>query len=853
MTLLSYVKGLWTALLPAATKAKMENIEDGIKAASDVLDLETDAGRALTQAADAEAQRSALGLGDSATKNVGTTAGTVAAGNAPAGAVTTHESTYAHANLPTAAGKTAADAIGAATGATTALKLANLTSPASPTQQGVALLGASGGAPKLTIAPDGATPVYSKLTFPTTDGWASDYTPAPSVSDGILSWKGDIIRSIAGCAGKTLVMWVRCTSGYAKIRARYGTTGSYLGSSQFLTQNVWAKVILPLAAGNNNYVIINSPTTTATFETAWMFIGDYSYLEGSESESGIAAAVQIGDIEGNPEYAIGTITATGLATAGTGDSIGGKKYTFVAALTASPGVEGEVLKGATKEDDLENLNLALSETTRANNGIKYWATAVNPLVSSTKSSAVLYLTSRLPGMQGNKIPISCDIGTNHTASGANLVTGKDKVGAQLKNILKNDIAQPIVYNVSGYMPNFNKGLLSLTIPSGTFLNVFGKTVTLTAGDVSYSGFNEVAADLVYSFDSSSLSFVLHTASFDPDKVCLGTKPISVDASVMCFPFTVDYRTNFRNQLPVKDFSFTPPDFVTANDGSGDFNPTSQSAAGVYALYDALVTAYPNYISRVSLGNDSSGTIAMYAYIFSPENVSPTFSVLLTAGAHGNDTAGDNIEHVASLYYFVKSLCEKFTDNESLAFIRTCLKLIVVPMVNPWGIQNNSRGNYNGVDINRNFNYLWESAVGEYGFSKGASAADQVETQYIQSLFTTYLPKLHLDIHCIGRSDVPTYPFYFYAITGSLNEKIHRATSIWLKTKYGQATYVTASALSNWAGEICGYGYGVARALSSTIECFPILTGETLHNLVVSKANVDFVTTTITNLVSVFKL
>jgi len=192
MTLLNYVKGLWTALLPAATKAKMENIEDGIKAASDVLDLETDAGRALTQAADAEAQRSALGLGDSATlnvgtgagdvaagnapaaaqaaaeataagalaghvsaldphtqyakeadlgdsasKNVGTGAGDVAAGNAPAGAVTTHESTYAHANLPTAAGKTAADAIGAATGASTALKLANLASPASETQQGV--------------------------------------------------------------------------------------------------------------------------------------------------------------------------------------------------------------------------------------------------------------------------------------------------------------------------------------------------------------------------------------------------------------------------------------------------------------------------------------------------------------------------------------------------------------------------------------------------------------------------------------------------------------------------------------------------------------------------------------------
>jgi len=178
MSLLSYVKGVWTSLLPAATKAKMENIEDGIKDASDILDLETDAGRAITRSADASAQRALLDvdskaevtakanaaqaaaeataagalaghvsaldphtqyakeadLGDSASKNVGTGAGDVAAGNAPAGAVTSHESTYAH---PTAAGKTAADAIGAATGATTALKLANLASPASETQQGV--------------------------------------------------------------------------------------------------------------------------------------------------------------------------------------------------------------------------------------------------------------------------------------------------------------------------------------------------------------------------------------------------------------------------------------------------------------------------------------------------------------------------------------------------------------------------------------------------------------------------------------------------------------------------------------------------------------------------------------------
>lgn len=65
-TLIEYVKGVWTSLLPATVKSKMENIEDGLKDACDVLDLETDAGRSMAQAADAAAQRALLNVEDGA-------------------------------------------------------------------------------------------------------------------------------------------------------------------------------------------------------------------------------------------------------------------------------------------------------------------------------------------------------------------------------------------------------------------------------------------------------------------------------------------------------------------------------------------------------------------------------------------------------------------------------------------------------------------------------------------------------------------------------------------------------------------------------------------------------------------
>lgn len=82
---------------PALSAANLNHIDEALKDACDLLDAETVAGRALATAADVAAQHAALGLGDSATKNVGTGAGDVAAGNAPAAAQAAAEATAAGA------------------------------------------------------------------------------------------------------------------------------------------------------------------------------------------------------------------------------------------------------------------------------------------------------------------------------------------------------------------------------------------------------------------------------------------------------------------------------------------------------------------------------------------------------------------------------------------------------------------------------------------------------------------------------------------------------------------------------------------------------------------------------------
>ena len=79
-------------------------------------------------------------------------------------------------------------------------------------------------------------------------------------------------------------------------------------------------------------------------------------------------------------------------------------------------------------------------------------------------------------------------------------------------------------------------------------------------------------------------------------------------------------------------------------------------------------------------------------------------------------------------------------------------LLFIPCLNPDGMQNNTRTNANGVDLNRNFpTKNWgedTSAAGDnpddyYG---GKSAGSEIETQFVIDIIEKYQPKLILTLH-----------------------------------------------------------------------------------------------------------
>lgn len=140
-------------------------------------------------------------------------------------------------------------------------------------------------------------------------------------------------------------------------------------------------------------------------------------------------------------------------------------------------------------------------------------------------------------------------------------------------------------------------------------------------------------------------------------------------------------------------------------------------ADVIAKYDALVSAYPAYVSKHELGYDASGTIMTYYYTFKPKyHIQHAY---LQAGVHGWEP--DGVFALAEVMFLISNayggnLSPKIANNKELMYLRGNVAFTVVPCVNPHGFNNRSiclgtssylrqvaGHNANDVELNTNWN------------------------------------------------------------------------------------------------------------------------------------------------------
>ncbi len=370
--------------------------------------------------------------------------------------------------------------------------LATFLDRASTTVKGTLLLGASGGAAKLTAMPDGATAVYSQDTWATADGCTATNGVISFPSPGTIriTWNGvgtyfGLSRVISLSAGHKILSKLSTNSNIGTIgffhTAPSGNSWLDLGPCSSTPQIKLGQ--FPAIAGTNISIFKSGSLVSGDYiDVDWLWIGDYSMLDGSMLLESARVANELAVTQGVGVAASGNIDFSAAAPVQVGDTVTvhGKQYQFVASLSAAPGVEGEILWNSDVYVNHERLRSAIVS---GGNGTFSWAT-IHPTVTMTRPGGNLIgiVSAKNPGLRGNNITLSALAAAvsagRITLSGSTLTGGKDAVGEKIRTQVENYIAgsgtRPAAARIDitntalvGYEDEVDKAVgATLTFPAG---------------------------------------------------------------------------------------------------------------------------------------------------------------------------------------------------------------------------------------------------------------------------------------------------------------------------------------------------------------------------------------------------
>ena len=127
---------------------------------------------------------------------------------------------------------------------------------------------------------------------------------------------------------------------------------------------------------------------------------------------------------------------------------------------------------------------------------------------------------------------------------------------------------------------------------------------------------------------------------------------------------------------------------------------------INTFYTPLLGARDNgiFVGRKILGRDQSDTYNIYEFEFKPKNNKYKHTILLSSGMHGYELPAP---------FGVAMWIDSYMNSNDPQFkwLRENVRVKVIPIVNPYGFNhtpNKRYGNVNGVNINRNFNDIYDT-------------------------------------------------------------------------------------------------------------------------------------------------
>lgn len=199
----------------------------------------------------------------------------------------------------------------------------------------------------------------------------------------------------------------------------------------------------------------------------------------------------------------------------------------------------------------------------------------------------------------------------------------------------------------------------------------------------------------------------------------------------------------------------------------------------YAAFDELAYTYKDdFKIGENIGTSTTPEGARYTkdpniypikrYTFKKPGSTPSKTIVLCGAIHGDSQSvedgviynnngewyndgGDSPQNILCQLFFFVDFLANHTRDTLYQNLYENYAIEVVPILNPWGVQNHSRANGRDVDVARNFDYNW-TADTSYGHSSGTAPFSENESAAFRDFFNS-LTGVQLCIECHARGNI----------------------------------------------------------------------------------------------------
>ncbi|MGI6154442.1 MAG: DUF2817 domain-containing protein [Enterococcus lemanii] len=243
---------------------------------------------------------------------------------------------------------------------------------------------------------------------------------------------------------------------------------------------------------------------------------------------------------------------------------------------------------------------------------------------------------------------------------------------------------------------------------------------------------------------------------------------------------VPYTATEKNLLQSLSSSGNERDFFIPNvqktyETDAEYHLPVGNLANLYGRYDQLVTDYPSYVSRTKLADDEENN-PIYRYDFKRpgiwlDGVQTELPKIVLTGVHAHEHQSQ-----MALIGLMEEICAKRLTDDFCHKIYNNVHLVVIPTLNPYGINKGSRVTANGVDLNRNFPDGWTVQGEDTFYYSGTEPLSEVGSQTLYSVMQNEKNVLGaIDIHNSETDFANNLEPTWIGAVGSTNKKIALGT------------------------------------------------------------------------------